>query len=178
MTGLPKRPPGATKRYVLDANVFIAAWHNYYPIDVYPGFWNCLERSLQQGAMLSIDKVRSEIKSPVEINEWITGRCNNAFVSTKTNEIAMEFSKLQQWVQDNPQFQSAAKEGFAKIADGWLAAYALAHDCVLVTNEVYDPNAKRRVPLPNLCKEFGIEYCNTVEMLRQLEVRFDLRSPS
>ena len=49
-------------------------------------------------------------------------------------------------------------------------------DAVLVTNEVSAPDAKARVPLPNLCAEFGVRYINTVELLRELNVRFDWRT--
>ena len=69
----------------------------------------------------------------------------------------------------------AAKHEFAQAADGWLAAYAKTHNAIVVTNEVYNENSRRRVPLPNLCKEFDVEFCHTADMLRGLGVKFDLR---
>ena len=45
------------------------------------------------------------------------------------------------------------------------------HGTVLVTNEVFDSNARRRVPLPNLCRQFDVTYCNTIDMLRGLVVQ-------
>ena len=56
-------------------------------------------------------------------------------------------------------------------------AYAKSHNAIVVTNEAFDPNVKRRVPLPNLCKQFDVECCNTIHMLRGLGVMFDLRMP-
>lgn len=165
------------KRYVLDANIFIAAWHDRYPIDVCPGFWKCLHIFAHQDTLLSIDKVREEIKGPDELVRWIKGNWSRSFSSTQTPDIAKVYAQLQQWAQDSSQFQAAAKEEFARVADGWLVAYARVNGCILVTNEVYKPHIMRRVPLPNVCKQFGIEYCNTVEMLRQLGVTFDWRSP-
>lgn len=85
---------------------------------------------------------------------------------------------MQAWVQSNAQFLPAAKHEFAQVADGWLAAYAKIHNAVVVTNEVYIESSRRRVPLPNLCKMFDVEVCNTADMLRGLDVKFDLRTPS
>ena len=47
----------------------------------------------------------------------------------------------------------------------------------MVTNEAFAVDVRRRVLLPNLCRQFGIAYCNTVDMLRGLGVAFDLRAP-
>ena len=84
---------------------------------------------------------------------------------------------MQVWVQTNDQFLPAAKHEFASVADGWLAAYAKVHGAVLVTNEVFASDAKRRVPLPNLCRQFDVPYCNTINMLRGLGATFNLRTP-
>ena len=164
-------------RYILDANIFIAAWRDHYPIDLYPGFWECLQRFSQENRLSSVDKVRHEINSPDELVAWLKRHWPGAFSSTRNPEVASAFSKMQRWVQSNTQFLPAAKHEFAQAADGWMAAYAKVHNAIVVTNEVPDPNVKRRVPLPNLCKQFDIDYCNTIDMLRGLGVTFDLRTP-
>ena len=78
------------------------------------------------------------------------------------------------WVQDSSQFTQAAKDAFAGKADGWLVAYAMGGNThVVVTNEVYDPNIRREVKLPNICKQFEVDYQDTYEMLRILGARFE-----
>ena len=79
------------------------------------------------------------------------------------------------WVYANVQFYRQAKDEFSRGADGWLVAYARAHDCTLVTLETYQQNARRRVPLPNVCDQFGVARMNTFEMLGELGVHFDWR---
>lgn len=69
------------------------------------------------------------------------------------------------------------KDELARVADGWLAAYAKVYNAVLVTNEVFNENVRRKVPLPNICKQFGISHANTLEMLRGLGVRFEWNLP-
>lgn len=78
----------------------------------------------------------------------------------------------------------AAKAEFAVAADGWLAAYAMSNTVdetnkvIVVTNEVLAPNAKRRVPLPDLCDEFAIEHMNTYGLLREFGVQLQWSDPS
>lgn len=163
------------KPYVLDANVFMAAWHDHYPPDLYPGFWECLERYSVEGRLISIDRVRSEIASPKELVAWTKKHWQGSFAVSGEQEVVRVFAEMQGWVQAESQYLPAAKDEFARTADGWLAAYAKVHGCVVVTNEAYDPNIRRRVPLPNLCKQYDVAYANTVDMLRGLGVRFDLR---
>ena len=54
-------------------------------------------------------------------------------------------------------------------------AYAAANGLVVVTHEEFAADAKKKVPMPNVCIEFGVDYCNTFEMLLDLGVRFGLR---
>ena len=62
----------------------------------------------------------------------------------------------------------AAKAEFAGCADGWLVAYAKVHGFVVVTQEVYAAEARKRVLIPNVCKASGVNYVDTCTMLRGL----------
>ena len=64
----------------------------------------------------------------------------------------------------------AAKDEFASIPDSWILAYSLANNAVLVTNE-NKLNVTSKVPIPIVCKHFGIEYKNTFDLLRTLQVK-------
>ena len=139
--------PSAENVYVLDANVFMTAHHDYYAPDLCPGFWECLEYYSRAGRLL--------------------------FRSSAQGEVVEVFSDMQTWVRGNAQFLSQAKDEFARVADGWLAAYAKVHGAIVVTQEVFDPNVRKRVPLPNVCKKFDVTHRNMFEMLGELGVRFD-----
>lgn len=78
------------------------------------------------------------------------------------------------WAVQQAQFSTQAKADFARAdnADAWVVAYAMAKGCVVVTHEQYDPNIKRKIPIPNVCKAFGVPYVDTFEMLRRLGVKF------
>ena len=72
------------------------------------------------------------------------------------------------WVQAQTQFLDYAKEQFAQVADGWLVAYAKRTGGTVVTLEEFDPNVRRRVPIPNVCRAFDVDFVTTFEMLRSL----------
>jgi DNA polymerase III epsilon subunit-like protein len=99
------------------------------------------------------------------------------FASTKTPKVIVEFSALMQWVQNNDQFTDEAKSEFASVADGWVVAYAKAYDLVVVTQEVYAADVKKRVPIPNVCRGFGVPYQDTFAFLRALNARFEWAKP-
>jgi hypothetical protein len=164
---------GANPVYLLDANVFIQAHQRYYAFDLCPGFWECLlHHHNQSERIISIDRVRDEITGQDKIAQWVKGAPEGLFVSTRTADIAAGFAAMMSWVDDSQQFTGEAKAEFAQVADGWLAAYAKVHGCIVVTHEEYAADIKRKVKLPNVCRQFGVEYLDTFTMLRRLQARF------
>ena len=167
----------AERIYVPDTNVLVAAHHHYYAPDLCPGFWDCLLHYMAVDRIRIIDRVYAEILSPAALVDWVAQAAGNRFSISGTQSIADAYRQLIDWVQDNPQFTAAARADFARSADGWLAAYAMANDAIVVTNEVSAPQAQRRVPLPDLCHQFQIPCVNTFEMLRDFGVRFEWIRP-
>jgi hypothetical protein len=76
------------------------------------------------------------------------------------------------WLQAQSAYSPAAKTDFAVKADGWLIAHAKAQGLTVATEEVLNPAIRRRVPVPNACVSFGVDYVNTFDMLRALGASF------
>ena len=170
--------------FVLDTNVFIEAHRRYYALDLCPGFWECLLHNCGESQVRSIDRVRKEMVTgsnqtedanlnPDRLSDWVKQAPADLFVSSANPSVTDTYIEMNYWVQTNQQFQPQAKEKFARVADAWVAAYAKVNNRVVVTQEVYSENVKKRVPLPNVCQQFGVKYCNTFAMLRRLDVHFD-----
>ena len=165
---------------VLDTSVFVQAHRNYYACDICPGFWDLLDYFAQLGLILSIDRVRDEIFAPDEPDEltgWAEQTPSGLFTSTSEQAVVGAFKQMQAWSQGNAQFSAEAKEKFAEIADGWVVAYAKAHTAVVVTQEVYRADVKKRIPIPNVCQAFSVDCIDTFEMLRRLGGKFTWRQP-
>ena len=108
-----------------------------------------------------------------EIKDWIENQAPETFFKkTEDQAVIAEFQKLVGWVYSTDQFADSAKSEFAAVADGWVIAYAAVNKLVVVTHEEFAPAARRKVPMPNVCVEFDVEYVNTFEMLRSLDERF------
>jgi len=161
--------------FVLDANVFIEAARRYYAFDLAPKFWQSLAHHATNGRIESIDRIGQELlRGSDDLAKWAKSRFSNAFACTDDEDVLHAYRDIINWVTGQSQFLQAAKADFATSPDGWLVAYARAKGRVLVTQEVLDPNIRRKVPIPNICRapNVNVSFINTFEMLRKLGVRW------
>lgn len=166
--------------YILDANFFIQAHRAHYPLDVVVSFWKKFQSlsstSIDDHYLISIDKIQSELNHKQdELSNWCQKNLQSGFF--KNSSVAMnEYSKVVQWASTHSTYTNAAKSEFlaSTEADAFLVAYALTNpsDYTIVTHETSRPNIIKRIKLPEVCDAFGIKYCNTIEMFRQLKVKF------
>jgi hypothetical protein len=160
-------------RFVLDTNVFIEAHRRYYAFDICPGYWAALIAHHGGNRLCSIDRVRNELLALADaLSQWAQQLPGSFFEGTSDPSVTAWFGRIVAWVQAQPQFFPAAKAAFAAGADGWLIAYAKAQGLVIATNEVPNPAIKRRVPIPDVCNAFGVNYIQTFDMLRALGASF------
>ena len=165
-------------RFLLDSNVLMEANKRYYAFAICPGFWDSLIALCSQGDLMSIDRVLAEIREQTdELRHWANNDAPAAlFVTSAEDAVADAYREVIGWVYAHPRFTPMAKADFARKADGWLVAYGLIHGLTVVTDEVPDPNIKRRVPIPNVCEKFEVDCTNTFRMLRALQVKFHWRA--
>lgn len=164
-------------RFILDSDVFIAAKNTYYAFSICPGFWNSLIHHHEKDRVFSIEPIRRELLSGQEeedLVQWVKNDLPDGFfLPTDAPEVVKAFGEVMLWVQRNKQYSDPAKAKFATEADGWLVAYARAKKAIVVTNEQPQPDSKRRILLPDVCKQFNVEYHNTFTLLKELRIRFD-----
>lgn len=166
--------------YLLDANVLITPYRSYYPFDFALSFWDFIAAKAQNCSVLSIDKVKDEIlRGGDYLSSWFDNNMNNYCMTTQTSGILQAYQDLVQHVNANITYNQRAKDEFMSVnnADTWLLAYCLdaqrkEKNVTIVTLEIYNPTIKRKVPIPNICKDFEIEYCNCFELLRRLNFSF------
>jgi len=164
------------KKYLLDSNVLIQAHRMYYPFDVVPGFWNKLIDLSDRELICSIDKVKKEIcntSTPDKLALWCVNDIKSDFF-VNTSSCVDKYAEIALWVQSNQHFKQNAKDEFlaTDLADPWLIAYAMKHNCVMVTHEVSQPNRKNKIKIPEPCIHFKIQYISTIQMFRELGETF------
>ena len=174
----------SSKKFLLDANVFIEAHKKYYAFDICSGFWKALERQYRLGTLASIDRIKLELtqgrkkdEEPDALSDWANKSAPVGFFKGTTDiAVIKTFGDMAKWVQGSQQFKDPAKQKFADVADGWLIAYAKENGLIVVTHEQYAPEVQNKVPIPNVCIEFGVEFTDTFDMLRELKEEFVLKT--
>ncbi len=163
-----------SKKYLLDANAFIEAKNRYYGFDICPGFWSSLVSQHEGQRVFSIDRIQNELMvQDDEVKDWVKNQAPETFFQkTEDQDVINTFGDMVKWVYSQSQFTPAARSEFSSVADGWVIAYAKVNDLIVVTHEQYAPDVQRKVPIPNVCVEFDVNYVNTFEMLRDLGERF------
>ncbi|MEN3942298.1 DUF4411 family protein [Prosthecobacter sp. SYSU 5D2] len=162
-----------SRKFLLDTNVLITAHRSYYAFDLCPGFWQSISDGHAAGRLCSTVRVRDELlKGKDLLADWLKITLPDGFfLDDSSAEIATEYGPLMSWVVARG-FTSGAQAKFASDADGWLIATAKKEGFCLVTHEVSRPEARAKVQMPDVCKEFGVAYCNTFDMLRELGCKF------
>jgi hypothetical protein len=162
------------RKYLLDANILIEAHKRYYSLDLCPGFWEAVVRQHRANRIFSIDRVKKEIDDGKDLlTEWMQQEApDTLFKRTDIAAVVGQFGKMVAWVQGESQYKQEAKAEFATVADGWLIACAKTEGLIVVSEEMYNRDVKKKVPIPNVCRQFDVEYINTFDMLRELKIQF------
>lgn len=163
----------ASKFFVIDANTLISSYRKYYSFDFAPAFWDQL---IENGGsrIILVDKIRDEIyRNEDLLSEWLKANETSFMVKTSEDNKVIEcYSKIITAVNQNEKYKASAKSAFASDPDSWLCAHALAYKYVVVTEETYDPNRRNKVKIPNVCREFDIEYIDLVGFIREIGIKF------
>ncbi|VVB63885.1 Uncharacterised protein [uncultured archaeon] len=165
---------GGQPVYVLDTNVFVEAARRYYAFDIVPGFWKSLIEKANTGQILSIDRVKSEIdRGEDDLKTWANNSFNPWFASTDDVEVTDAYRSIIEWANKQAQFIGSAKADISRgdNADAWLVAFALSKKCIVVTHEQHDRYSKTRIPIPNVCQAFNVQWLDVFQMLRELRVK-------
>jgi len=162
------------KEFILDSNILILCHRQRYPFEMAPAFWRQLTEKGGQRVIL-LDKVKDEIlRNDDELSDWLKG--NEDFFQIKKvgeSEVIQCYSDIISFVKESNQYRETAKNEFASVADSWICAYGMAYGNVIVTNEKYEPDIKKKIKIPNICHEFSINYIGLLEFMRELDIRFD-----
>ena len=137
-----------------------------------PAFWDWLIEANQKGTVASIAEVRAELLAKKdELSQWVANHGNFFLWSDdRVHETAWRLSQKKLWGL----YGRDVVDRFMNSADYWLISHAMAYGYVVVTQEV-PANTKKKVKIPNICKEFNVPWVNTFQMLRNENPKFVLK---
>lgn len=155
--------------YLLDTNVFVEAKNGYYGFDIAPSFWTWLDDRHADGHLSSIRPVMEELEEGRDdLAGWAADRKSAWGARVDGVETQKAYTEVVNWVMDNPQFKLPGKNVFLARADPWLIAHAMVLGATVVTHEKYDPVIRKKVPIPNVCRQFEVPDINTFQLMRIL----------
>ncbi len=159
--------------YIIDSCSLIDL-NRHNPIDIFPGLWKKIGDLINSDAMVSHIEVYNEILQQDDIlAEWIK-KYKKMFKGVTPKQVEL----VSQILKKYPSFVKIDKQ---YDADPWLIALAkefidspqqtlLNVKRLIVTEESSRGN---KIKIPFVCKEFGIETINRIEMFRQEGWKFN-----
>lgn len=165
--------------YLLDANSFIQAKNLHYRMGVVPGFWEWLLKEHETLDIRSIDRVYDELtknsNDPDQLHKWSAAH-KALFQDSTSIQIQQIYGEIANHVAAHPVYSQAEVQRFLSGADPWLIAAAKALGGIIVTHEVIVPNTSRKVKIPNIAREFGVEWIDVFDLLELTEDRLVLEN--
>lgn len=156
--------------YLLDANSFIQAKNFHYRMKVVPGFWDWLLKDHQGLAIQSIDHVYRELTKSTTSQDGLHfwAQHNKAIFAKSSDEnIQTEYAEIANHVAQHPVYSSTEVTRFLSGADPWLIAAAKAWEATIVTHEVLVASNSKKVKIPNVAREFKVDYIDVFDLLEQ-----------
>ncbi|RCW90405.1 DUF4411 family protein [Marinomonas foliarum] len=162
-------------KYLLDANTFIEAKGRYYSMTICPAYWQWLLQAHEKQEIESIKMVKDELENGNdELAQWVKDN-SQIFISESDAAIQTCFAtQVAPTVYSMTHMKDGTHAEFMSGADPWLIATAMATGATIVTQEVYKPDIKKKIHIPNVCESLGVHYMNTFEMLHDLQAEFVL----
>ncbi len=158
-------------RYCLDTNIFIQAQNGPYAMDIVPAFWDWLDQQVNEGNLFSSILVHQEIIAGTDdLANWARSRNNSGLFESPSPDAQRLFGDISNYALSN--YEQAEADFFLQAADPWVIAQAQADNAKVVTMEKLVGANSKKVKIPNVCSEFGVDWLNTYQMLRELQARF------
>lgn len=160
--------------FLLDANVLIQASRLYYAPDIAPTFWDWLATQHASGNIAAVEMVKTELNDGTHghLTTWIHTLPNSFWLKPGAADVA-SMKSITQWVMDPTRpYKPAAKSEFLNVADFYLVAQCHSGKHDLVTFELPNPNSKKRVKIPDVCRAFNVPYHDPYAVYRRLGLKF------
>lgn len=151
-------------KYIFDSGPFIDLKN--YPGDVFSSLWDNFTQMINDGEIISSSEVFRELEDyDDEIAAWAKQN-KNVFIKPTLEEQV----QVQKILEKHPDLVKEEAILLGKpYADPFVIAQAKMHNCVLVHNEKFKPNAHK---IPNVCKTFNVEETNLFEFFRREKWKF------
>lgn len=179
--------------FLFDSNSFITPYQKYYPFDLVPHFWQCLEGEIQKGNIVILDKVYDELakghiydavtKTSVDddLAKWVKNCSSLVPLKHKQPDIIQRYAQVVNHISTSGYYndKALAKWADSSEADPWLIACAMSNDYTVITFEgasgnLSQSNKSSNPKIPDVCKHFGVKCAELFYAMRALSFKMGL----
>ena len=151
--------------YCLDTSAILDGWRRHYSPDVFPSVWEKIEGLIEGKNIISPQEVLVELGEKDDIvYDWAKNHIK-MFIEA-TENVQREVKAI---LNIYPKIINLNKEKTQ--ADPYVVAVAKIKNCIVVTGESIQPR-KDKTKIPEVCKDFNIQWMNILEMMRREGWRF------
>lgn len=150
--------------YSIDTSALLDAWIRWYPPDLFPKLWLNIEALINEQRLFASEEVLVELeKKDDEIYKWAKKQKIFYPLTTEIQSIATQI------LTKFPRLVDSRRE--RSQADPFVIALAKHKNCKVITGEKnFGTDDRPRIPI--VCKEFGVEWINIVQLIRTEGWRF------
>lgn len=168
------------KKYLIDSNSLITPYERYYPFDIVVSFWTQLKHYIENGSIVVLDMVKSEImKKSDDLSSWLDSINISEYVDHRNPEIIRLYQSVLENVKNDACYKDVALSDWSAIdsADPWLIATAAVNDYKIVSFETHNANLNpvnpsKRAKIPDIADQFTVEVIDLFTMMRELGFSF------
>ena len=164
--------------YLIDANVLIDAARDYYPVDMVPEFWEWLCHQGSQGSVKIPREMLEEVcegRDPAA--DWLRSEdVQDALLLHEDVDPALVARAVERGYASDLTDDEVLRIG----RDPFLVAYgllALQERCIVTTEGSKPSKMRANRKIPDVCRDFTVDCCNTFEFTRRLGFRTRWQAP-
>jgi len=157
--------------YCLDSNVLIQAWQKYYSPVYCPTYWDVLNELGDEDKIFIPSMVYDEIViTDDDLSDWL--KKSNIKVKPITSDVTQTLKSI--YAADPSHKHLVDNKKGRSLADPWVIAHAIKESAIVVTKEekVTALNSKK-MKIPNVCENMGIDWITDYQMVEQLGIKFN-----
>lgn len=157
--------------YLLDSNTYIQAKNLYYGMDICPAYWDFLDATFLSGDVCSINQVYRELTDGNDdLKDWVKDR-RAYFIDNDDENTQTLYAQITEHLFAR-NYNAKSRDNFLEKADAWIIAKAMDLGGTVVSHESVVQQQSKRVKVPNVCNDFGVDCISTFEFLRRVNAKF------
>lgn len=145
--------------YCFDTSALLDAWVRWYPIDVFPSFWERMDELISAGAIICPDEIFSELdKKEDDLHAWAKVRKDmfcaiDAATIVEVKAILKKYPRLVDTQKGRSQ------------ADPFVIAVAKVRGLTVVTGESMGNESKPKIPF--VCSQLSVPSIGILKFIRE-----------